>query len=188
MYVPLSLVRVRYSRIFAGSGCRAASSSRTSASVDGPLLVFFTTGSAELAEQHLGQLLGRGDVERGTRQAVDLAFEGARRPRGLVAQTAQVSRVEANPRAFHVREHRHQRQLDVAVELLLLGRREPRLLPCGQGQNRGGFRVNCLAVATTSGVSVTRPGRQAARGATPASCSAWARAGKSYSPEPDSRT
>jgi purine-cytosine permease-like protein len=59
-----SFTHSRYSWISLGTACSAASLSSTSVSVLGaPVLVFLMTFQAQPAVQHLGQLLGRIDVE-----------------------------------------------------------------------------------------------------------------------------
>jgi len=90
MYVPLSLVRPRYSTTLAGIGWPGMpNSSSTSASVDGPVLVLRITGRPNLAEKNLGSCLGELMFEGSAHSLVNLVFEGRDGPGDLVAQLAE---------------------------------------------------------------------------------------------------
>ncbi len=84
----MSFCSSRYSRISAGTSCpMAASCSSTSASVEGPVLVFLSTGSCSLLEQQRGQLLRGVEVERRCRPPARSAPR-ARPGRGSARATA----------------------------------------------------------------------------------------------------
>ncbi len=73
---------------------------------------------AELLEEDLPELLGRGDQELLVREREDFPFELrdllAHAPRDL----QQAGHVEAHPRELHRAQHHHERQLDVAHQPL----------------------------------------------------------------------
>ena len=81
--------------------------------VDGRLAV---GAEALFLEQHLAQLLDRGDVELTARQLVNALFEIDQLPIHVRAEAVQIRHVEADAVEFHVGEHVDQRNLQVVVE------------------------------------------------------------------------
>ena len=66
-------------------------------------------GQVELAEQHVGQLLGRADVERRAGHGVDLRLEGLDRDGHFLSQLAQIVSVDAYAAGLDPRQHVRQR-------------------------------------------------------------------------------
>src|SRR5947199_54105 len=77
----------------------------------------------ELLEEDLRELLGRGDRELLAGQRVDLAREVVEVALELFGEGLEPGRIHADARPLHLGEHRHQRPLDLLVDV-----HEPALL------------------------------------------------------------
>ena len=86
---------------------------------------------AEVAEEHLGELLRRADRERAAGELVDAVGELVDAVAHARRDLAETIRVHAHAGLLHAREHAHERQLDLAEELLETEVEEPR--PLGRG-------------------------------------------------------
>ena len=73
-------------------------------------------GDAELLVEHVGELLGRGDVEGGAGELVDLPGDVVALGGELAGELLQGGGVDADAGAFHVDEDIDQGQLDVGIE------------------------------------------------------------------------
>ena len=74
-------------------------------------------GQPELLEQHHAELLRRADRELLPRQLPDLPLELVHLGPHALGDLLQLVDVELDPRALHVHQHVHQRQLDVVQEV-----------------------------------------------------------------------
>ena len=85
------------------------------------LAVLHRLGQIQFVKEHVAKLLGRVDVELEARLVVDLARLGF----DLVLQPLRHFRqhlaVELDAGLFHARQHRHQRQVDLVVNLAQSG-------------------------------------------------------------------
>ena len=118
-------------------GAAPASSSSVSASVDGAGLGPPDHRQRQLAEQHVGQLLVRVDVEGAAGQRVNLGLEADQRLRRPRARARAGSRRPADAAALDARQHARQRQLQ-SCDTGGRGRPRPAFaLLLGQRQRRG---------------------------------------------------
>ena len=81
------------------------------------LAVLERLGQVELVEQHIAELLRRVDVELEAALFVDLArlcLDLALQP---LRHLGQHFAVELDARVFHARQHRHERQIDLVINL-----------------------------------------------------------------------
>ncbi len=73
-------------------------------------------GQAELAEQHVADLLGAAEVERAAHEFLGLGLIVGHAHGELLRQAAQAVRVDADPVAFHLGQHRRQGPLEGLVD------------------------------------------------------------------------
>ena len=81
------------------------------------LAILDRLGQVQLVEQHVAQLLGRIDVELEARLVVDLARLGLDLALQPLRHFRQHIAIELDAGLFHARQHRHQRQIDLVVNL-----------------------------------------------------------------------
>ena len=98
--------------IFAGSGCWSASCFEHVGVGAGAGLRLLDDRQLELVEQHLGELLGRGDVERVAGQLFDLDFQLFEPLAVARAQLGEPRGIDADAVELHVGEHVDQRHFD----------------------------------------------------------------------------
>ena len=82
----------------------------------GAALGALAAGQAELVEQNLAELLGRGDVERAPGETVYLGLEGGDSAGEIVGQAAQFVAVDLDAAPLHLGQHRHQGTLQGLVD------------------------------------------------------------------------
>ena len=102
--------------IFAGKGCRGASSSSTSTSVLDPVFVRRICGKPNSVKQNLAQLLRRIDVERMPGQLVDLRLQLGHPLAILPTQLLQQRHVDPHATELHVGQHFDQRHLQLVEQ------------------------------------------------------------------------
>ena len=95
-----------------------------------------------LAKEHLAQLLGAVDVKIAhVRQAVNIAFQLLLARGQLLTQGAQHAAIHRKALALHIKEHAHQRQFNLLIEVFYPQLFHLRLLAQAQRQHPGGVRV-----------------------------------------------
>ena len=80
--------------------------------------IFHRLGQRQLVEQHVAELLGRADVELRPRQRVNLFGLGLAFAVEPLRHLGQNVAINLDSRVFHARQHRHQRQIYLFVNLL----------------------------------------------------------------------